>query len=229
MLSIIGFFTVLTVVLFLLSGRMIPLVALIMIPLLGAGLAGFELQEISTFVNQGLSKVMPVAVMFIFAILYFGVMQDVGLFDPLINKIIKISSGHFIAITIGTVLISVIAHLDGSGASTFLITIPALLPIYHRLNMNPYLLMLLVSASASVMNMVPWGGPLGRVAAVLGKDSTQLWYPLIPLQLIAIVLLIGLAIILGIREKRRFYIFSKTSSDQPVSDQSVSNQSNHEM
>lgn len=77
---------------------------------------------------------------------------------------IKITSGNVIAIAIGTVLVAAVAHLDGSGASTFLITIPALLPLYKHLDMSPYLLLLLVSASASIMNMVPWAGPLGRAA-----------------------------------------------------------------
>lgn len=100
--------------------------------------------------------------------------------------------------------IAAIAHLDGSGASTFLITIPALLPLYKRLNMNPYLLLLLVGGSAAIMNMVPWAGPLGRTASVLGEDVTELWYPLIPVQIIGMVLMIGIAVFLGFREKRKW-------------------------
>lgn len=68
--------------------------------------------------------------------------------------------------------------------------------------MNPYLLLLLVGTSASIMNMLPWGGPLGRTAAVLGMDVTELWRPLIKVQVIGLVLLIGLAVLLAIREKR---------------------------
>lgn len=214
MLSIIGFLTVVIVVTLLLSGRVTPIVALIMVPIVGAVLAGFGFQEIGEFFSQGLAKVMSIAVMFIFAILYFGLMQDVGLFDPIIKHMIKWSGGNVIAITIGTVIIAAIAHLDGSGASTFLITIPALLPLYHRLNMSPYLLLLLIGASASVMNMVPWGGPLGRVASVLEVDPSILWQPLIPLQVVALFVLIGMAIILGIREKKRIHTKKIGNSEQ---------------
>ena len=146
---------------------------------------------------------MSIAVMFIFAILYFGIMQDVGLFNPIIKYMIKITSGNVIAISIGTVIVAAIAHLDGSGASTFLITIPALLPLYKHLDMSPYLLLLLVSASASIMNMVPWGGPLGRAASVIGVDPTALWHTLIPVQAAALAILICMATILGMREKKR--------------------------
>src|SRR5699024_248473 len=85
----------------------------------------------------------------------------------------------------------------------FLITIPALLPLYQRMKMNPYLLLLLIGGSASIMNMVPWAGPLGRAASVLDMDVTELWRPLIPIQIIGMVLMIILATFLGIMEKRR--------------------------
>ncbi len=202
-LSIIGFLTILVIVALLISGRVSPLVAMVIPPIIGALIAGFSLADIGEFFDSGISSVISVAVMFIFAIIFFGIMQDVGLFEPLINKMIALSRGNIIVVTIITVLIAVVAQLDGSGASTFLITIPALLPLYLRLRMNPYLLLLLIAGSAAIVNMVPWGGPLGRVASVLEVDVTELWYPLIPLQIIGIIFMLLLAVFFGIREKKR--------------------------
>src|SRR5690625_1251781 len=202
-LSMIGFATILIIVLLLISGRVAPIIALVLVPILGAFAAGFGLEAIGDFFDEGIVSVINVVIMFIFAILFFGIMQDVGLFDPLINKLIAISRGNVIAVSVGSVLIAAVAQLDGSGASTFLITIPALLPLYKRLKMNPYLLLLLIGGSASIMNMLPWAGPLGRTASVLGMDVTELWRPLIPIQVIGMVLLIGLAVFLGYREQRR--------------------------
>lgn len=202
MLSIIGLLTIVVIVGLLISNKITPIVALVLVPIVAAFVAGFSFAEIGDFFNSGIESVMSVVIMFIFAILFFGIMQDVGLFDPLINKMIAVSRGNVIAVAVGTVLIAAVAQLDGSGASTFLITIPALLPLYKRLKMNPYLLLLLVGTSASIMNMLPWGGPLGRTAAVLGMDVTELWRPLIKVQVIGLVLLIGLAVLLAIREKR---------------------------
>ncbi|WP_373895250.1 CitMHS family transporter [Virgibacillus sp. CBA3643] len=203
MLSLIGFATILTIVILLIKGKVSPIIAMVLIPLLGAFIAGFGLGEIGEYFNQGIDQVIDVAVMFIFAILFFGVMSDAGLFDPLINKMITISKGNIVAVSVATVLIAAVAQLDGSGASTFLITIPAMLPLYKRLNMNPYLLLLLIAGSAAIMNMVPWAGPLGRTASVLDVDVTELWYPLIPVQIIGMVLMIGIAVFLGYRERRR--------------------------
>lgn len=202
MLSIIGLLTILVIVALLLSGRITPIVGLVIVPIIGAFIAGFSFKEIGEFFNSGISSVTSVVIMFIFAILFFGIMQDAGVFDPLINTLVKVSRGNVIAVAMATVIIAAIAQLDGSGASTFLITIPALLPLYKRLKMSPYLLLLLVGTSASIVNMVPWGGPLGRAAAVIGMEVTDLWRPLIKIQVIGLVLLVAVAFILGMREKR---------------------------
>ncbi|MGB6779770.1 citrate:proton symporter [Planococcus sp. 11815] len=202
MLSIIALFTIIIIVALLISNKITPIVALVLVPIVAAFVAGFSFAEIGDFFNSGVESVISVVIMFIFAILFFGIMQDVGLFDPLINKMIAVSKGNVIAVAVGTVVIAAVAQLDGSGASTFLITIPALLPLYKRLKMNPYLLLLLVGTSASIMNMLPWAGPLGRTAAVLGMDVTELWRPLIKVQVIGLILLIALAVLLAMREKR---------------------------
>lgn len=221
MLSLIGLVTILVIVLLLLSGKVTPIIGLVLVPIAGALLAGFGFGEIGVFFNDGVGKVLSVVIMFIFAILYFGIMNDVGLFDPLINRMIILSRGSVIGIAVATVLIAAIAHLDGSGSSTFLITIPALLPLYQRMRMSPYLLLLLVGTSASIMNMVPWGGPIGRAGAVLKVDPALLWRPLIPLQAIALLLLMGMAVILGVREKRRIAAAGPAADESAAPDTSA--------
>src|SRR5690625_302337 len=202
-LSLIGILTILTIVVLLIWNRTSPIVIMIILPVIGALIAGFSVAEIGVFFEDGIAQVMNVVVMFIFAIIFFGIMQDAGLFEPIINKMIALSGGNVVKVAVATVLIAAIGQLDGSGASTFLITVPALLPLYQRLKMNPYLLLLLVGGSARIMNMIPWAGPLGRAASVLEMDVTELWRPLIPIQVIGMLLMIGLAIFLGLMEKRR--------------------------
>src|SRR5699024_4435846 len=128
---------------------------------------------------------------------------DVGLFDPLIHKMVTISGGNVITVRVSNVIIAAIAQLDGSGASTSLITIPALLELYQRVKMITYFQLLSIAGSASIMNMLPWAGPLGRAASVLSMDVIELWRPLIPVQAIGMALMILLAILLGYLEKRK--------------------------
>lgn len=201
MLSLIGLSAILAIVFLLLNGRVGPIVVLTLVPLIAALVAGFSFVEIGEYFNQGLLKVMNIAAMFMFAILFFGIMQDAGLFDVLINKLLVVIKGNVIVAGIVTIIVAAVAHIDGSGASTFLITIPALLPLYRQLNMSPYLMILLIGLSASILNMLPWAGPLGRVATVLEVNPVTLWIPLIPVQIMAFFLLLAFTFYLAKKEK----------------------------
>ena len=114
-------------------------------PTFATFVAGYSFNDLGVFFSDGINSVISVAIMFIFAIIFFGILQDVGLFEPIINKMVALSRGNVVLVAVVTVIIAVIAQLDGSGASTFLISITALLPLYVRLGMNPYLLLLLVA------------------------------------------------------------------------------------
>lgn len=203
MLAFIGLVTIVLVVGFLLLGRMSPIVALTLVPIGGAFVAGFGPEALTGFFNDGLGRVMQVATMFVFAITFFGVLQDTGLFRPIINGLIRLTRGHVVAVTVGTALVGALAHLDGAGATTFLLTVPALLPLYERLGMSRYLMLMMLALGAGVANMLPWAGPLGRASAVTGIELTQLWHPLIQIQVIGLGLLVVLAVGLGLREQAR--------------------------
>lgn len=183
-------------------GKVSPVVAMALVPTVGALVLGFGFEDLQAFFTSGLDQVMSIVVMFIFAIIFFGILSDAGLFDPVIRRLILMTRGRVLLVTIGTVVIGAVAHLDGAGATTFLLTIPALLPLYQALNMSKYLLLLLVSLSASIMNMVPWGGPLIRSATVINEDPGEMYQQLVPLQGVGMIMLLGLAVLLGIREIR---------------------------
>lgn len=203
LLTLAGLGTIIVTVGLLVWGKVSPVVAMVLVPVVGALVVGTSLGDLSEFFQGGLDSVMDVVVMFIFAIIYFGIVSDAGLFDPVVRGLILATRGRVPLVTMGTVLIAALAHLDGTGATTFLLTIPALLPLYKALNMSRYLLLLLVSLSALIMNMVPWGGPVARAASATGIDPVELYRPLIPIQGIALVMLLVIAVLLGLREKRR--------------------------
>ena len=203
MLSLIGFIMVLLIILLLLRGKSLPVVIMFVVPIIAALVAGFQLSEVGTLVMDGITKVTSIIAMFIFAILYFGVMTKAGLFEPLIRRLVKSAGNNIVAVAIVTAIIAMIAHIEGVGAATFLITIPALLPIYRRLNMRPTTLLLLVGLSAGTMNMIPWGGPTLRAATTLDMDVVELWKPLIPIQIIGFLIILVTAYILAKIEIKR--------------------------
>ncbi|MEQ4908738.1 CitMHS family transporter [Proteus vulgaris] len=203
MLTIIGLFIIITIVTLLMMGKTSPIIAMSVTPLIGALLAGYSFSEISTFFELGIKQVSSVATMFLFAILFFSIMKDLHIFNPLIRIMISFTRGNVIIVCVVTALVAAVVHLDGSGAATFLIIIPAFLPLYRRLGMSPYLMLLIMCTSMGVMNMVPWGGPLGRASAVTGIQAAELWQKLIPVQLFGILGSMVFAAIMGVRENKR--------------------------
>lgn len=202
-LSILGFLMVVIIVTLLLKGKMSPIVVLIVVPAIAALLAGFGFIEVGEFIKTGVTTTQNNAVLFIFSVIFFGVMSDVGLFDIIVDGLVKKAGNNVIAITVATAVIAIIAHLDGATATTVLITIPAMYPIYKKMNIRPQVLLLIVASGMGVMNLLPWGGPTARAATVLGMEANTLWMELIPIQFIGVFTTIGLAIILGIAEKKR--------------------------
>lgn len=202
-LTLVGLSIILVTVGVLLKGKMHPIIAMTLFPIAGALITGFGIGEIADFYGEGLERVMGVVVMFIFAIIYFGILSDVGLFDPVITALIRATRGNVMLVTLGTAAIAIVAHLDGSGSTTFLLTIPALLPLYEAMRMSRYVLLTLVALSASVMNMIPWGGPVGRAASVIDATPNEIWRHLLPAQGFAIVMVFLVAAGFGFAERRR--------------------------
>ncbi|WP_322982016.1 citrate:proton symporter [Pseudomonas sp. C11] len=202
MITALGFTLMFVIVALILMRRITPLVAFTLLPVIACALAGFTPAEIGKFITEGLKSVAPTATLFIFAILYFGIMRERGLFAPLVNFLLRSTGGKPLAVAVVTVAVTAVTHLDGIGAATFLLVIPALLPLYLRLGMKREMLLCLVVLSAGVMNMVPWGGTTARASAVTGIDASQLWISLIPIQLIGLALVMGLAVFLGRRAQR---------------------------
>lgn len=202
-LTLLGLAIIVVTVGLLLKGKTHPIVAMTLIPIVGAVLTGAGVAEISDYYLDGLDRVMNVVVMFIFAIIYFGILSDVGLFEPVITALIRATRGTPLLVTLGTAAIAIVAHLDGSGSTTFLLTIPALLPLYEAMNISRYVLLTIVALSASVMNMLPWGGPVGRASSVIGPSPNEIWTHLLPVQGVAIVLVFIVAAMFGLVESRR--------------------------
>src|SRR6266850_3709954 len=201
MLALLGLATVLLLLIVIMSRLLSPLVALIAVPTTAALVGGFGLATAQLIVG-GLQQTASVAAMFVFAILYFGIMTDAGMLDPIVDRILRASGTRPTRIVIGSALLGLLVHLDGSGAVTFLVTVPAMLPLYDRLRMDKRILACVVSMAAGV-NFLPWTGPMLRASAALQISTTDLFRPLIPVQLVGLLFVFTVAYLLGRREERR--------------------------
>lgn len=203
MIALFGLLTIVVVLAGILSKKLSPMVALIIVPVIGALCAGFSVDDTAKFLVNGVKNISPVVGMFVFAILFFGVIKDAGTLDPIIDGILKVVGLKPSRIVLGSAILAAIVHLDGSGAVTFLVTVPAMLPLFERLKMDKRILACVVAMAAGVANMLPWGGPTLRAASSLNVTIGELYMPMIPAQVAGILFVFACAWWLGSREEKR--------------------------
>ena len=201
-LAIVGFATI-GVFLVLVGATRTPVIAALILTPLAAALAGGFSDQVGVFAVDGLRTVAPVAAMIMFAVLYFGLMIDVGLFTPLIERLLGLVRGDPIRLCLTTAALAMLVALDGDGATTFLISVTALLPVYRRMGINPLVLPAIVALAAGVMNLLPWGGPTARAMSVLHAGVDQIFVPVLPAMGIGILWVFVVAWWIGRAERRR--------------------------
>src|SRR5690625_1985679 len=203
MLALYGFLVIVILLYLVLTKKTSIHFSLVVVPIIFAVIAGFSFAELSGFMNDGLTSIAHTGIMLTFATLFFGILFDPGIFYPLIKGVIRFSDGDAAKIAVRTAIIAMASHLDGSGASTFLITISAMLPIYRALKMSPLTLAVIAALAAGTMNMVPWGGPTIRAATALDVSIVDLYTPMIPVQIVGLICVLAASFWLGLQERKR--------------------------
>ena len=205
--GILGLVTIACIVLTLFKSKTQPAIAFIVWPTVLAialVIGGyFKLPEISKLIKGGFGSTGPTAALFVFSVLYFGIMTDAGMFDVIIGKLMKLVGDNVIGVAIVTAIIALVGHLDGGGASTFCIVIPAMLPVYKRMHMRKTTLLRIAVLAMGVLNLMPWAGPTMRAATVITMPPNQLWTKILPIQVFGIVLALVHAAFAGWQEKKR--------------------------
>ena len=202
MLTLLAFGMILVFMTLIMTKKMSPLIALILVPVAFGIIGGFA-TKLGPMMLDGIRNLAPTGVMLMFAILYFGIMIDAGLFEPFVKRIVRLVHGDPMKIVVGTAVLALIVSLDGDGSTTYMITVAAMLPLYKRLGIRPIILACVTMLAGGVMNILPWGGPTARAASALAIDSGQIFVPLIPAMIAGAIWVLFVARHLGLRERLR--------------------------
>lgn len=202
MLTFLGFAMIATFLVLIMMKRMSPIAALVLIPALFCVFAG-KGAHFGDYVIEGVGKLAPTAAMLMFAIVYFGVMIDVGLFDPIVRGILRFCKADPMRVVVGTAVLAAIVSLDGDGSTTFMITVSAMYPLYKRLGLSLVVMTGVAATANGVMNTLPWGGPTARAATALKLDAADIFVPMIPALAAGLLFVLVLAYVLGVKERRR--------------------------
>ncbi|MFF0222479.1 CitMHS family transporter [Streptomyces sp. NPDC004629] len=207
MLTILGFAMIATFLVLIMLKKMSPIAALVLIPALFCVFVG-KGAHLGDYVIDGVTSLAPTAAMLMFAIVYFGVMIDVGLFDPIVRGILRFCKADPLRIVVGTAVLAAIVSLDGDGSTTFMITVSAMYPLYKRLKMSLVVMTGVAAMANGVMNTLPWGGPTARAATALKLDASDIFVPMIPALAVGLLAVIALAYVLGRRERKRLGVLT---------------------
>ncbi|QIG40147.1 CitMHS family transporter [Microbacterium sp. 4R-513] len=198
----LGFTMVLTFMALIMTRRLTPMVALILVPTIFGLFAGAGL-GLGDMILDSVKDMAPTVALLMFAIMFFGIMIDVGLFDPLIRAVTRVLGDDPAKVVLGTALLAGAVSLDGDGSTTFIITTSAMLPLYLRLGMSPVVLTCVAGLMNGTLNIVPWGGPTVRAATALGLEPNDIFVPMLPSLAAGLVIALTFAWFLGLSERRR--------------------------
>lgn len=204
--------------------KLTPVIALVLVPIVTALALGTSPEAIGTMALDGVKALAPTGVMLMFAILYFGVMIDAGLFDPVVGRIVRLVEGDPLKVVLGTAALAALISLDGDGATTYMITVAAMLPLYQRLGMNALNLTCVTMLASGVMNITPWGGPLARAASALHVEPSDIFIPMLPSMAAGLIGVFAIAYHLGKKERTQLHYLAGARENSAVAPPNESNQ-----
>ncbi|PTT68053.1 CitMHS family transporter [Arthrobacter sp. HMWF013] len=202
MLVLLGFAMIAVFMVLIMTKKLTPVLALIIVPTVFGLFAGAGL-GIGDMVLESMKSMTSTAALLMFAIIYFGLMIDVGLFDPLVKFILRKLGNDPAKVVLGTAILAAAVSLDGDGSTTFILTTAAMLPVYLRLKMSPVVLTCVAGLANGTMNILPWGGPTARAATALNLDVNDVFVPMIPSLIAGLVVVFAFAWLLGMQERNR--------------------------
>lgn len=204
-LTLLGYGIVITFMVLIMMKKMTAFASLITIPVIFALIGGMA-PKLGAYALTGIKGVTTTATMLLFAILFFGIMINVGLFDPLVKFIVKIVKGDPLKVLVGTAILAAVVSFDGDGTTTTMIVTSALLPVYKKLKIKPLYLATVIIMQNSVMNLLPWGGPTARIMAALKLEGGAILAPLVPGMVLGVIWGIVVAYLIGLKERKRLGI-----------------------
>lgn len=230
MLTFLAWTMIIVFLALVMTKKLSPFTALIIVPLVFAlvgsalGLYTEQIMELRNYANEsmvtlwdqfwvlgqfvlsGIKQTSTTGIMLLFAIFFFALMLDAGMFDPITKFMIKVAGGDPLKVVVATAIVAALVSLNGDGTTTTLITCTAFIPLYKKLNMKMISLGVVVILMNTIMNLLPWGGPTARVISVLpeltGMDSVIL-AKLAPGMVIAVIYMLFVSAYLGYKDRKR--------------------------
>ncbi|MBR4579371.1 MAG: hypothetical protein IKO22_07180 [Oscillospiraceae bacterium] len=199
-ITVMSFVTVAALIALLMSRKFVPTLILIAVPVISGLLCGFSMAELTDYALSGISSMTKTMTMIMFAITFFSTMMDNGVFDVIVNFLLKRMKLNVFSVMILVFLVTVVTSLDGSCVTTYIITFSMMRPLFKQFKIRESTLLAMVVMISGIMNMVPWGGPTMRLATVVGMDVVEFYMQALPVQIFGLVVCFGVVLFMAYRE-----------------------------
>ncbi len=159
---------------------------LCIVPIICGLALGFNIGDLADMIIDQVNTSMKSAgYMVLFAMIYFTLLTETEMFDILIQKFLRLSSGrlHLYAVMIITSLIAAVGMLTATVATSYLIVFPIMLPIYKKMKFDYRSAMIIAQTAIAAMCFVPWGIAVVNSSVFAGVDPLELSHRLIPVAL----------------------------------------------
>lgn len=172
------------------------------VPIIAAVLMGFSLKEVNGFIGNGLKSVSGTLFLMVFAVLYFGILTEAGIFKALIKFIMRFLGNSVLGSMLVTAVLAMASQLSGSGATCALCTLPTMRPVFEKQKIRMPALLLIESIASGVICLMPWAPGINEASSYVGLDVYEVFLFLRPLIIFSIICVLLLCIPVSILEKR---------------------------
>jgi len=163
---------------------------------------GLPLKGLNSAVWVGIGKIGGILFLMAFAVLYFGILHDAGVFKLLVRAIVKKLGNNIFSVLLITFILSIGTQLDGSGSTTAICTIPVMKPIYDKMKIRREALMLFFTMGSGTMLILPWAPGINECMGYIGGDVHEAFHYAIPLIVVMAVVSIIMIFIYSALEKK---------------------------
>ena len=201
--TILGFLIIVVLLVLIMKEKAAAPVIFATIPVVAAVILGAGLQDLTGWFQAGFQSTANNAALAIFGILYFAMMNDIGMFDDIVAFITKKFSNSVTFVFIACWLVAVISTLDGASPSTILVTAPTMIPIFRKMRIRPVNCAFIITAVVGVFQYLPYTGMMMAVSSAMSIDVGGLWIQMIPAFVVGLAGSFVLALILSKLEAKR--------------------------
>ena len=177
----------LIIIVLLLKGVSSPGVIFTGVPIIAALLMGFAPKEINGFIGKGLQSISGTIFLMVFAVLFFGMLHDAGVFKSLIKFVTKFLKNSVPSTIFTAQIISMLTQLDSSGATTALCTIPSMRPIFERQHIRVEALLLVESLGSGILLLLPYMPGFVENTAYVNLDVYEAYNYMKPVLIFSII------------------------------------------